>query len=108
MFLVRCGFSPLITMMLTGIMRFSGQLRSEASPCHGYNENDRRAICIEDLRDDVEREEIIYQQLEEEGYEVKDELKALLSEGERERSKRRRGTCGLGALPVLALRLSAC
>lgn len=76
----------------------SGQLRSEASPCHGYNENDRRAICIEDLRDDVEREEVIYQQLEDEGYFVKDELKALLGEGERERSKRRRGTCGLGAL----------
>ncbi|BGO96237.1 hypothetical protein NBRC10512v2_007971 [Rhodotorula toruloides] len=73
----------------------SGQLRSEASPCHGYNENDRRAICIEDLRDDVEREEVIYQQLEDEGYFVKDELKALLGEGERERSKRRRGTCGL-------------
>ncbi|BGP04082.1 hypothetical protein JCM10021v2_007830 [Rhodotorula toruloides] len=74
---------------------FCDQLRSEASPCHGYNENDRRAICIEDLRDDVEREEVIYQQLEDEGYFVKDELKALLGEGERERSKRRRGTCGL-------------
>ncbi|BGP28154.1 hypothetical protein Rt10032_c17g5883 [Rhodotorula toruloides] len=87
---------------------FCGQLRSEASPCHGYTENDRRAICIEDLREDVEREEIIYQQLEEEGYFVKDELKALLGEGERERSKRRRGTCGLEFQPGFEPESRAC
>ncbi|BGP52413.1 hypothetical protein JCM10450v2_008391 [Rhodotorula kratochvilovae] len=35
---------------------FCGKLDPDATLCHGHDENDRRAICVEDLRDDAQRE----------------------------------------------------
>ncbi|TNY22314.1 hypothetical protein DMC30DRAFT_349126 [Rhodotorula diobovata] len=73
---------------------FCGKLDRGASLCHGNEENDRRAICVEDLRDDAQRDEAILQRLVKEGYDA--EGWPVAKEGEAgERSKRRRATCGL-------------
>ncbi|GAA5903378.1 hypothetical protein JCM5296_005631 [Sporobolomyces johnsonii] len=63
---------------------FCGKLsNSEASPCHGYDENDRRAICVEDLR------------------------KEGNANGEGT-MRRRRATCGLEFLPAFEPQSGEC
>lgn len=80
----------------------SGKLDRGASLCHGNEENDRRAICVEDLRDDAQRDEAILQRLVKEGYDA--EGWPVAKEGEAgERSKRRRATCGLGSFSPASL-----
>ncbi|GAA6052566.1 hypothetical protein JCM3770_003246 [Rhodotorula araucariae] len=65
---------------------FCGKLDADATLCHGHNENDRRAICVEDLRDDAQRE----------GHQGKITARGGGEErASTERSKRRRATCGL-------------
>ncbi|GAA6009826.1 hypothetical protein JCM10207_002123 [Rhodosporidiobolus poonsookiae] len=61
---------------------FCGKLESEATTCHGYDENDRRAVCVEDLRRDSDRIAQLEGRVFPRGTKV-------------ERSKRRRATCGL-------------
>ncbi|GAA5887070.1 hypothetical protein JCM6882_009437 [Rhodosporidiobolus microsporus] len=78
--ITRCPSSTLARLDAEGGC-FCGKLESESSTCGGVDENDRRAVCVEDLRDDAQR---IY------ALEGKKKGK-----GKVERSKRRRATCGL-------------
>ncbi|GAA5909068.1 hypothetical protein JCM8208_007421 [Rhodotorula glutinis] len=86
---------------------FCGKLDQGASLCDGNDLNDRRAVCIEDLRDDDERDAAILERLVEEGYKVDDWPTAR--EGERgERSRKRRATCGLEYREGFELEASPC
>ncbi|BGP21098.1 hypothetical protein JCM10213v2_009278 [Rhodosporidiobolus nylandii] len=71
-----------------------GKLDSSQTSCHGYDENDRRAICIEDLRSDAERWAVLEAPLA--GAEGN---AGHAAKRKAERSKRRRATCGLEFLP---------
>ncbi|GJN94581.1 hypothetical protein Rhopal_007664-T1 [Rhodotorula paludigena] len=79
---------------------FCGKLDADARLCHGSDQNDRRAICVEDLRDDAQRDESIHARLLRDDAEYAQEvrrkkLKKVLRGEKHERSKRRRATCGI-------------
>ncbi|GAA5858154.1 hypothetical protein JCM8547_005673 [Rhodosporidiobolus lusitaniae] len=80
---------------------FCGKLDSSSSGaststiCHGYDENDRKAVCVEDLRDDWAR----WDALEAPKGKGKAGGVAMGKRKKVERSGRRRATCGLEFLP---------
>ncbi|GAA6030680.1 hypothetical protein JCM8097_006269 [Rhodosporidiobolus ruineniae] len=65
---------------------FCGQLDSAGTTCHGYDENDRRAVCVEDLRSDAQRFAAL---------EPHSSAAAVGGGKKKGRSGRRRATCGL-------------
>ncbi|GAA5847586.1 hypothetical protein JCM9279_005312 [Rhodotorula babjevae] len=86
---------------------FCGKLDQGVSLCDGNNLNDRRAVCVEDLRHDAERDAAILERLVQEGYKVDDW--PTEREGERgERSRKRRATCGLEFRERFELEASPC
>ncbi|GAA5981765.1 hypothetical protein JCM11641_007417 [Rhodosporidiobolus odoratus] len=84
---------------------FCGKLENGASTCSGYDENDRKAVCVEDLRADVERLAKL------EGEDAALQAQAAAPGGERgtvRRSRRRRATCGLEFLSDFRPPTNAC
>ncbi|GAA5833470.1 hypothetical protein JCM11251_003504 [Rhodosporidiobolus azoricus] len=93
--ITRCPSSTLARLDTEGGC-FCGKLESDSTTCGGVDENDRRAVCVEDLREDAQRVLAL---------EGKAATKGKGKGKKVERSKRRRATCGLeflaGHLPEI-------